>query len=409
MLTRGSARCSIVTLYSKTYGLRQAIPFLTYYVFSAGIMHVYNSTYDPSLAPTAKAHLHKCMRALQEMEITWPSASRQRELLLGLVDLRDVDIDIETTMSSATDQQGRGRKREAEHQDIDSRPGSGAATPAAISEAYRRVGRGGAIVPPFASSALGQTNAQGQQQNQPRRTASISAASSRRRHNSVTAATLRQNPGSGTGAGTLPPVMDSRSSSAQQQQQQQLSASSSHFPSTDFTFISPAAQPVNLPGTGIPAPSPALTSTSGFDFSGMSPGNAFASSSGFSIPPVSQQGQLTSSDGAHIHNILGLSGAMNIPYSPPDGSGAAMGQSLPNSADPAFSIQHDHTSLFNNAPSGTAFGNFTDLLADPFWLSMQQDINAAAQGQDQLNDATMVGQSDSPAMSGDQSSAFFGA
>lgn len=357
-------------------------------------MHVYNSTYDPSLAPTAKAHLHKCMRALQEMEITWPSASRQRELLLGLVDLRDVDIDIETTMSSDS----RGRKREAENQEVDangSRPGSGAATPAAISEAYRRVGRGGTIVPGFASAGLA---ANGQSQNQQqRRTASMSAAS-RRRHNSVTAATLRQNSFNAPASG--PGMADSSSL------QTPMSASAA-LPSTDFTFISPATQPINLPG--IPAPSPALTSTSGFDFSGMSPGNAFAASSGFSIPHQQQQQNVfTASDGAHIHNILGLSEAMNIPYSPPSADTAGqMSQSLPGTAEGI----PEHTSLFSNAPSGTAFGNFTDLLTDPFWLSMQQDINSAEQvgASDQANDTAMAGQGNSPGVFGDQTSAFFGA
>ncbi|KWU41105.1 hypothetical protein RHOSPDRAFT_13191, partial [Rhodotorula sp. JG-1b] len=87
--TAANAIANIVTIWRKTWTLRQCPPFLTYPIFSAGIICVYNASFDESLAHPAKVHLLQCMEALKEMELIWGSATRQRELLHGLVDLRD--------------------------------------------------------------------------------------------------------------------------------------------------------------------------------------------------------------------------------------------------------------------------------------------------------------------------------
>ena len=80
---------SIVTTWRKTWTLRQCPPFLTYPIFSAGIIcvrhsfgpkhqthkltpliaQVYNASFDESLAHPAKVHLLQCMEALKEMEV----------------------------------------------------------------------------------------------------------------------------------------------------------------------------------------------------------------------------------------------------------------------------------------------------------------------------------------------------
>lgn len=66
---------------------------MVYYVFSAAIMCVYNTRW-PGEAKTAQVSLAKCMKALKEMEVIWGSAARQRELLVGLVDLAEAEQEI---------------------------------------------------------------------------------------------------------------------------------------------------------------------------------------------------------------------------------------------------------------------------------------------------------------------------
>jgi hypothetical protein len=48
----------------------RANPFLTYYIFSAAIMHVYNASFDAALEKPAKRNLAKCMSALEAMEVS---------------------------------------------------------------------------------------------------------------------------------------------------------------------------------------------------------------------------------------------------------------------------------------------------------------------------------------------------
>ncbi|TKA50167.1 hypothetical protein B0A53_06439 [Rhodotorula sp. CCFEE 5036] len=113
--TAANAIANIVTTWRKTWTLRQCPPFLTYPIFSAGIICVYNASFDESLAHPAKVHLLQCMEALKEMELIWGSATRQRELLHGLVDLRDAELTAELGLdgqaSGADETARRGRKR----------------------------------------------------------------------------------------------------------------------------------------------------------------------------------------------------------------------------------------------------------------------------------------------------------
>ncbi|KAJ7443938.1 fungal-specific transcription factor domain-containing protein [Mycena galericulata] len=73
---------TIALLYSETYTLKHCPVFLCYYIFTAGIMHVTCLSVYPT-DPQARMGLTKCMDALREMEIVWPSAARALELLRG--------------------------------------------------------------------------------------------------------------------------------------------------------------------------------------------------------------------------------------------------------------------------------------------------------------------------------------
>lgn len=94
-------------------------------------VQTYNSTFEAGMAVTARRNLLRCMNGLEEMEVrlasstapsseadersqaTWPGARRARELLIGLVDLRDVDL-TGTSASSPTGED-RGTKRSSDH------------------------------------------------------------------------------------------------------------------------------------------------------------------------------------------------------------------------------------------------------------------------------------------------------
>lgn len=89
--TSDNFTCSIVTVFSKTFTLRQCPPFLIYPIFSAAVIcvslpnqvksytmlfvertisQVYNAGFDEGLAGPAKIALWQCMQALQEMEVS---------------------------------------------------------------------------------------------------------------------------------------------------------------------------------------------------------------------------------------------------------------------------------------------------------------------------------------------------
>ncbi|KAG0144126.1 hypothetical protein CROQUDRAFT_47765 [Cronartium quercuum f. sp. fusiforme G11] len=91
--TSANAITNIAKVYADAFGLKQAPAFMVYYVFTAAILHVYNSTFEAGTAVTAKRGLLRCMNSLKEMALTWPGAVRAYDLLVGLVDLRDVSLD----------------------------------------------------------------------------------------------------------------------------------------------------------------------------------------------------------------------------------------------------------------------------------------------------------------------------
>lgn len=73
---------SIVSSYREKYCLQRAPVFLCFYIFTAGIMHVTSTSIFPN-DPQSRIGLFRCMDALQDMEVVWPSAARANELLRG--------------------------------------------------------------------------------------------------------------------------------------------------------------------------------------------------------------------------------------------------------------------------------------------------------------------------------------
>ncbi|KAG6336398.1 hypothetical protein ID866_2692 [Astraeus odoratus] len=71
---------SIVSFYREKYCLQRAPMFLCFYAFTAGIMHITNLSLCPN-DPQASLGLTRCIEALEDMEIVWPSAARACELL----------------------------------------------------------------------------------------------------------------------------------------------------------------------------------------------------------------------------------------------------------------------------------------------------------------------------------------
>ncbi|GAA5936055.1 uncharacterized protein JCM15063_002694 [Sporobolomyces koalae] len=119
--TSANAIATIVTAWRKTFTLRQCPPFVTYPVFSAAIICVYNASFDEALARPAKLHLLQLMNALKDMEMQWGSAIRAFELLHGLVDLRDAELNAELAGLAAKGE-GRGTKRAT--MEVDEKPTS---------------------------------------------------------------------------------------------------------------------------------------------------------------------------------------------------------------------------------------------------------------------------------------------
>ncbi|QRV98551.1 Fungal specific transcription factor domain [Ceratobasidium sp. AG-Ba] len=70
----------IVSSYGEHFSLERGPAFLSYYVFSASIMHVTLLIMNPEDVQ-AQMGLKQCMDSLEAMNITWPSAGRQNELL----------------------------------------------------------------------------------------------------------------------------------------------------------------------------------------------------------------------------------------------------------------------------------------------------------------------------------------
>ncbi|KAI0293914.1 fungal-specific transcription factor domain-containing protein [Russula brevipes] len=73
---------SIMTAFKERFYVRRGPVFLSYYVFTASIMHVRTLNAYPD-DPQARNGLTTCMDMLQRMSIVWPSAGRAWELLYG--------------------------------------------------------------------------------------------------------------------------------------------------------------------------------------------------------------------------------------------------------------------------------------------------------------------------------------
>ncbi|KAF8909626.1 fungal-specific transcription factor domain-containing protein [Gymnopilus junonius] len=99
---------SIVSLYQEKYLITRCPVFLTYYVFTAGIMHDTNLTVHPN-DPQSSLGLTKCMDILRAMKIVWPSASRQLDLFGGARGVSD-----DSNIISLTTVPSERHKRSAE-------------------------------------------------------------------------------------------------------------------------------------------------------------------------------------------------------------------------------------------------------------------------------------------------------
>ncbi|KAJ6591306.1 fungal-specific transcription factor domain-containing protein [Mycena vulgaris] len=110
---------TIATLYSETYTLKHCAVFLCYYLFTASIMHVTSLSAYPT-DPQARMGLTKCMDALKEMEVVWPSAARALELLRGAeATLAAADANTNGNASALASDAVRAHKRSASSQLVD--------------------------------------------------------------------------------------------------------------------------------------------------------------------------------------------------------------------------------------------------------------------------------------------------
>ncbi|KAF8512680.1 fungal-specific transcription factor domain-containing protein [Hysterangium stoloniferum] len=83
---------NIVRLYKLNFCIKRSPAFLTYYVFSAGIMHMTTLSMPPSDDVQALLGLQTCMETLQSMSTLWPSAGRAWELLYGAkIDMHEIE------------------------------------------------------------------------------------------------------------------------------------------------------------------------------------------------------------------------------------------------------------------------------------------------------------------------------
>ncbi|KAH7101246.1 fungal-specific transcription factor domain-containing protein [Auriculariales sp. MPI-PUGE-AT-0066] len=83
---------TLVKVYRENFCLKRGATFLSYYIFSAGIMHVTTLTKQPGNVQ-ANIGLQVCMEALKYMDRVWPSAGRAWELLHGSnVEIRAAEL-----------------------------------------------------------------------------------------------------------------------------------------------------------------------------------------------------------------------------------------------------------------------------------------------------------------------------
>ncbi|KAH9974092.1 fungal-specific transcription factor domain-containing protein [Lactifluus volemus] len=99
---------SIAVTFKERFYVRRAPVFLSYYVFTASIMHVTTLNAYPD-DPQARKGLTTCMDVLQRMSIAWPSAGRAWELLFGC------KANILSSVNSLSTDVVRTQKRTADH------------------------------------------------------------------------------------------------------------------------------------------------------------------------------------------------------------------------------------------------------------------------------------------------------
>ncbi|KAH9813684.1 fungal-specific transcription factor domain-containing protein [Melampsora americana] len=114
--TAANAISNIARIYDQLYGLRQVPAFMVYYVFTASIIHVHNSTFERGPKVTSKRNFLRCMNSLKGMASTWSGAVRAYELLFGMVDLQDVVEEEEEEESLKREE--RGLKRSASSSEL---------------------------------------------------------------------------------------------------------------------------------------------------------------------------------------------------------------------------------------------------------------------------------------------------
>ncbi|TFK41823.1 fungal-specific transcription factor domain-containing protein [Crucibulum laeve] len=85
---------AIVTVYHETFTLQRTSPFFTSYLLSAAIMHILTLTLRPANVE-ASLGIQRCMIALKEMTIVWPSAGRAWELLNGVQLRADSQVQVQ--------------------------------------------------------------------------------------------------------------------------------------------------------------------------------------------------------------------------------------------------------------------------------------------------------------------------
>ncbi|TFY71776.1 hypothetical protein EVG20_g1228 [Dentipellis fragilis] len=101
---------SIVATYREHYCIKRASVFLSFYIFTAGIMHVNTLNVFPT-DPQARLGLTTCMEILRNMSIVWPSAGRAWELLNGSnVNIAGAKMEMANLVTGPAP-----RKRNAEH------------------------------------------------------------------------------------------------------------------------------------------------------------------------------------------------------------------------------------------------------------------------------------------------------
>ncbi|KAJ7173068.1 fungal-specific transcription factor domain-containing protein [Mycena crocata] len=110
---------TIATLYSETYTLKHSPVFHCYYIFTASIMHVVTLSQYPT-DPQARLGLTRCMDALAEMQMVWPSAARALVLLRGAqATLADAEADMSSSTNTALSSGTATTRKRAATQTLD--------------------------------------------------------------------------------------------------------------------------------------------------------------------------------------------------------------------------------------------------------------------------------------------------